>query len=112
MKYMFFLADDDKRVGGNSIFRNIRVYENGQCQTTDIVDFLWHSSRSVPVFPNPADDRINLIDGLGKGYRIHNSMGEVVASGVNDGSSIDVSYLIAGNYYIASDGKYAKIIIH
>jgi len=112
MKYMFFLADDDKRVGGNSIFRNIRVYENGQCQTTDIVDFLWHSSRSVPVFPNPADDRINLPDGLGKGYRIHNSMGEVVASGVNDGSSIDVSHLIAGNYYIASDGKYAKIIIH
>ena len=114
MKYMFFLADDDKRVGGNSIFRNIKIYEAGTCEQQEVQDFIWHSSRAtepspVKVYPNPADNYIIITD---KGrYEIYNTNGQIVADGLNDSHSVYVCNLVSGYYFVKTDQGTSKIFV-
>ncbi len=62
-------------------------------------------SVDVSVFPNPADDNLNLLvknGGRNTGYSISDLTGRVVLSGIvtNDDSKIDVSKLLPGYYFV------------
>lgn len=87
---LFFVADHD--IGnpvGESYFRNVRVFENGEC-TSGIIDGVQapisfggtkaYSTSSVKVFPNPTADNLSLaLQGLPQGemqLQIFNLMGQ------------------------------------
>jgi hypothetical protein len=89
---LFFVADHD--IGtpvGESYFRNVRLYEKGQCTSGTVEGVIPPSradlgksnqSAAVRVYPNPASDELNLsLQGLPKGeteLTIFNLMGQMI----------------------------------
>ena len=102
---LFFVADHDGGSrNGNSFFRNVRLYELGECGTaqmpenTPTLDY-------IHVFPNPAQDviNINMSDITDdSNYVIFNLLGEQIKSDeINQKNfTIDVSNFVAGSYFI------------
>lgn len=117
VNYMFFIADDDKKVGSNSMFRNIKVYEDGMCDTKELKSWDWWSAGMViddkiQVYPNPAQGSFRITTGINEKYVVYNFLGEIVHAGVNDGNDINISSLSAGGYIVANSAGASKIIIH
>jgi hypothetical protein len=70
------------------------------------------SSESAIVFPNPANDEIQVNVNFGM-YRIVSSSGQIILTGnaIKQGESIDISHLLSGSYYIYEiDRKDGKVI--
>lgn len=110
---LFFANDDDANAASNSHFRNIKIYE-GSCgakganlepttQTTAIFQNQGENDFSVKIFPNPAQNLINVeLDTYDEGIQgtIIDARGRQVWSahldrGVN---SINITNLAAGMY--------------
>ena len=72
-------------------------------QTSNVNSF---EIAQVNVYPNPTTESIIVKDvALGTNYTIVNTVGAVVAEGVLDGSSIDLTSLENGTYFIKLSGE-------
>ncbi len=117
VNYMFFIASDGGRVGANSVFRNIRVYEDGMCVGDGVVMDAGVDVGSIRydggvVYPNPTDGIFRIgSGGIGGAFIVYNLMGGVVYSGVNVGDDIDVSFLSSGVYYVVGAFGVSKLVI-
>lgn len=118
MKYMFFMADHDVAAAkrGDSFFRNIKVYENGDCESEDLVDFMWHSSiqndSKFIIIPNPADNTITLSGADYGDFKLFDINGKSRMSVYYDGSDIDVSDLSKGLYFARINENWQKLVIN
>lgn len=64
--YDKFFFVNDKDIGfpkGNSYFRNVRVYESGECESSEITTYKnrVNSNKLIKVIPNPANKVVNFI---------------------------------------------------
>jgi hypothetical protein len=66
------------------------------------------AASTVLVYPNPAQDYINL-EGTGAEFQIYNVSGKVVLSGIDTGR-IDIAGLESGLYLILANDKYYKFV--
>jgi len=63
---------------------------------------------TVLIYPNPAQDFINL-ETSGKEFKIYNINGKIVLSGIDNGK-IDISSLDSGLYLVLANDKYYKFV--
>ncbi len=66
----------------------------------------------VKVYPNPANDVLNIVTTGNVEYQLINSVGQVVMSGNVDGSArINVSGLNSGVYFLKVNADIQKVVI-
>lgn len=101
------MAESNSLIGKN-YFAKEKYYEGIAVQR--VKEELITAGR-LPVFPNPASEKVNLPEKLlaPKSFNIYSTNGEIVLAGTAD-SQIDISELNSGMYLILIDGKTYKFI--
>jgi len=89
--YIYFIAKDEEF--GNQLYRIGLV--SFRISTDDI-----RSIENISVYPNPANEVINLPNQLKGGYMLLNQLGQIVATGILTNSKIDIRHLESGVYYL------------
>jgi len=75
------------------------------CSPPTSVDETSHIVKEITIFPNPADNYIQ-VDGISDEVKIFDIMGREVCKGfVNNGQRIDISCFPTGIYYVVSSEK-------
>ena len=111
--------DKDYRVDGIRCYwqQGDLVFKYGERDCDEIYEQLHHEideldmTEGFLVYPNPSDGTITVSGHQFDAYRITNVMGQTVMSGTIDGTSLNLSALPAGMYFIIIGNKIQKLIV-
>ncbi len=110
-QYFFFAADHDLGArNGNSFFRNIKIYEGGNCEAEELVQTASDTPResTTTIWPNPVTTQLELATGEGGKYQIHSLTGQLMAQGQVPPQGqlrITTTTLLAGTYLLSFQGE-------
>lgn len=112
-------TDKDYRVEGIRCYwhQGELVFKYGERDCDEIYEQLHHEideldmTEGFLVYPNPSDGTITVSGHQFDAYRITNVMGQTVMSGTIDGTSLNLSALPAGMYFIIIGNKIQKLIV-
>lgn len=117
--YRYLNGNNDSRVAFIKVYNGIHTWYSGYNHdidyNTEIVNFFNNTtdvngveeatSNTLTVYPNPANDFIN----VDKTVKIYDLCGKLVIKG---SGKIDVSTLPEGMYFVKSENDYSKLIIN
>lgn len=108
--YLFFAADHDvDERNGNSFFRNVRIHEGNECQSSlPTQDLIEAPATQLNVWPNPVSDVLNVsVPGTGN-YQVVSVTGTVLQSSQftgQGGQQVSIHGLPAGTYLLRFQGE-------
>ncbi len=122
---LFFVNDNDAGSGNNSYFRNVTIHE-GECVTALAYTTLNGAEELIPeiknegefdftMFPNPANDKLNVMHTYNKGhYSILSISGKTMFDGrIESGGllQINVNSLKEGIYFLKIDSEFGSNVV-